>query len=66
MRDSVRNVVEFQVEEDPKTKARELCNDSRALGSEKLIPDFAKADVTAKVLCEVDGVFLPVDIQRDD
>jgi hypothetical protein len=66
MRDGVWDVVEFQVEEDTKTKARELFDDSRALGSEKLIPDFAKADVTAKILCEVDGIFLPVHIQRDD
>jgi hypothetical protein len=66
VRDGVWDVVEFQVEEDPKTKARKPMNDSRAFGCKQLIPNFAKSDVTAKVLCEVDGVFLPVHIQRDD
>ena len=36
----VRNVVEFQVEEDIKTKARELLNSARAFGGEKLAADF--------------------------
>jgi hypothetical protein len=66
VRDGVWNVVEFQVEEDPKTKARKPMNDSRAFGCKQLIPDFAKAYVTAKILCEVDGFSLPVHIQRDD
>ena len=39
-RHRVRNVVEFQVEEDIKTKARELLNSARAFGGEKLAADF--------------------------
>ena len=40
----VRNVVEFQVEEDIKTKARELLNSTRAFGGEKLAADFEHPD----------------------
>jgi hypothetical protein len=35
----VRYVVEFEIEEDPKAKARELLNGSRALGCEELAAD---------------------------
>ena len=35
----VGDIVEFEIEEDPKAKARELLNDSRALGCEELAAD---------------------------
>ncbi|HTP44022.1 MAG TPA: hypothetical protein VMJ13_05630, partial [Candidatus Acidoferrum sp.] len=36
----VGDVVEFEVEEDIKTKARELLDSARAFGGEKLAADF--------------------------
>jgi len=47
---TVWDVVELEIEEDPKAEAREFTHRSRAFGCEKLAPDFEQACHAAKLL----------------
>jgi len=45
----IRNVMEFQIEENIGAGARELLNGSRTFGSKKLATDFEESDRSAKL-----------------
>jgi hypothetical protein len=65
-RHGVWDVVEFQVEEDFKAKARELLNGSRAFGGKELAADFEKAGCPADSTRHSEGRLEAVVIQGDD
>jgi hypothetical protein len=58
----VGNVVEFQVEEDIKTKARERLNSARAFGSEKLAANFehprGASELPGQSHCRPEAVYI--------
>jgi hypothetical protein len=62
----VRNVVEFQIEEDIKTKARELLNGARAFGGEKLAPDFENPRDPSELAGQINCRSKMFKIQSDD
>jgi len=62
----IRDVVEFQVEEDFKAKARELLNGSRAFGSKELAADFEKGGGPADSTRHSEGWLQAIVIQGDD
>jgi DNA-binding transcriptional regulator of glucitol operon len=62
----VRNVVELQVEEDIKTKARELLNGARAFGGEKLAPDFENPRDASELAGQINCRSKMFKIQSDD
>ena len=62
----VWDVVEFQVEEDFKAKARELLDGSRAFGGKELAADFEKGGGPADSTRHSEGWLQAVVIQGDD
>jgi hypothetical protein len=65
-RHGVWDVVEFQIEEDFKTKARKLLNGSRAFGGKELAAHFEKGGGPADSTRHSEGWLQAVVIQGDD
>jgi hypothetical protein len=62
----VRNVVEFQVEEDRNAKARKLSDGLRAFGGKECAADFEEVSHAAQLPSQLEGWPQAVNVQRDD
>lgn len=65
-RDGIRNVVIFDVQEDPDTRLGQLPDKSRAFGCEQLKTDLECACMGPKFFNSVDRLFGVWNIERDD
>jgi hypothetical protein len=64
--DRIGNIVEFQVQEDPKTESRDLRYRSRPFRRKKLASDFEDSRRPAEPARQNGGRPQPVNVQGDD
>jgi len=62
----IRDVVEFQVEEDSSAQGRKHLDCLRALGGEECAADLEQISHAAQLPCQLEGWPQAVDVERDD